>query len=1330
MLSDIDHVASQEKEKLALQRVAEIRRLAVQLHIKQNMSSTASASNGSIDLLRKELIEKTGKILNEFDISQAYDFKLDFQEETMPELVSTLTKLRKFILAQIRLARHVNTIQHNNSNDTSHLYHSGLQQSSINNTMNSPSVMIRDFSNYSTPPKSTSEKYNNNNNNYTYQDQIQNKQKYEEEEKQQRTKRLQVKTPPSSIKNTSANNSAIYNSMHHHYLNISNSSNKEEEKNTSFLELAASTIHSTTNISNSHHEQYHQHPLQQKVSPNYVSRDDKMLLEDSISQYSNHDNDSMDEIDLRVRQEEMMRLRHFRQLAEQRVENKVNAIKNIMEETNHPHTYNNNIKNNIEEAEYHVVQNISPPPAPPQTPPRQIEYKTINNNNDQNDENPLETSLDALMSLASTPLSKLRQEENEIILQNNYVQGDNNYQQQQQQETHYRNVNYMYSPTTNSNHNSITMNTPITPNQMPVPIPINPSTPYAMPSPPKPFRQSTPMAPSSNVNVNSVKQRRNAVPQMSLQLSAEEANRRKRASMIAAQQQQQEYHQQQQPLQMQHHHQQQRRNAVPQMTLQLAAEEANRQKRVSMLAAHQQQQVVTNSNTPSYDRNNNYNRFRQQESSNFIDPEDDMESKQVVSTVKSSRFDQEEVEFKMKNSKVNFYDSKVKLGDISKVSFYESSGVDSSYGGEASAYQRQSYAMNQHQLMHQSHQLRQPQPQQSQQQQYHHHFKNNNQNVATNVHISRRGSVSIIQQQQSPQQQVSPKKLPKSRIPLPRSINIKNVNNNTTTNNNNNNNNISHKTNLLLQSSVERKYDSNFYPPAPSSNIIDNSMAADEDYDVYISDESFLPGSIHKNERKRNNNRNTSNVMNSTTYSNIGNNISNVTLQRPGESFAVAERRVRERLKKKKNEGNVKKKEDAIRKARLKKLEEKTKKAREESMRLRKLKNKKNGYAALAKKQEAEKRKEEKEEKAEAARKKTIERLRKKKIELAKKKKIEDAKRKVEEEKKWKIRDEKVQNFKERRAERARQKRLIEERAARNAARPKPQWNSTTANNNTIGVSAKNNDKDHDNNMNGDNNNNNNDENVNNNEVDGTNDTNKKKKIRKYSKPRPHDLFPKNMQKKRSSGLVPKKVPTVMRMQHRQHVDKKERGKGKQQQHGGGYSNIHQTRSSQRIPSKIPTMVVMAHTNHVAKKHDARGRNTRNLNEKIRNDQEQIEEEVKTMDDSVMSFDDVEKWIHEQEEYFSKSDINPNDDNDTRKTNNSNGNNNSNLIDLNEEQDSITTPFRKKESKSLLKKTLGNRRKSQIIENVEEDDKFLDSLLMDSGSGIGSILSPFKMDDM
>ena len=72
------------------------RRLAV--HILNKYVINRFTSNGSIDLFRKELIEKTGKILNEFDISQAYDFKLDFQEETLPELVSTLTKLRKLFL--------------------------------------------------------------------------------------------------------------------------------------------------------------------------------------------------------------------------------------------------------------------------------------------------------------------------------------------------------------------------------------------------------------------------------------------------------------------------------------------------------------------------------------------------------------------------------------------------------------------------------------------------------------------------------------------------------------------------------------------------------------------------------------------------------------------------------------------------------------------------------------------------------------------------------------------------------------------------------------------------------------------------------------------------------------------------------------------------------------------------------------------------------------------------------------------------------------------------------------------------------------------------------
>ena len=43
--------------------------------------------------------------------------------------------------------------------------------------------------------------------------------------------------------------------------------------------------------------------------------------------------DSIDEIDLRVREQEMLRLRHFRELAEQRVEEKVQRIQNIMNET-------------------------------------------------------------------------------------------------------------------------------------------------------------------------------------------------------------------------------------------------------------------------------------------------------------------------------------------------------------------------------------------------------------------------------------------------------------------------------------------------------------------------------------------------------------------------------------------------------------------------------------------------------------------------------------------------------------------------------------------------------------------------------------------------------------------------------------------------------------------------------------------------------------------------------------------------------------------------------------------------------------------------------------
>ena len=216
-------------------------------------------------------------------------------------------------------------------------------------------------------------------------------------------------------------------------------------------------------------------------------------------------------------------------------------------------------------------------------------------------------------------------------------------------------------------------------------------------------------------------------------------------------------------------------------------------------------------------------------------------------------------------------------------------------------------------------------------------------------------------------------------------------------------------------------------------------------------------------------------------------------------------------------------------------------------------------------------------------------------------------------------------------------------------------------------------------------------------------------------------------------GLCRRKIPTVMKMQHRQHVEKKERGKTTKS--SDGYSNLQQTRgststSNYKIPSKIPTMVVMAHTNHVSKMKHGNVNNTRNGHKN--NVINQADEKVVTMDDSIMSLEDVEKWIYEQEEYFSKSDINEDDTSGTNQDDHGNDGQNNDLIDLNEH----LMEKKVSGSSSLLKKSLGNSQqfvkkiKSTIVENEEEDDKFLDSLLMDSSCGIGSILSPFKMTDL
>ena len=102
---------------------------------------------------------------------------------------------------------------------------------------------------------------------------------------------------------------------------------------------------------------------------------------------------------------------------------------------------------------------------------------------------------------------------------------------------------------------------------MPVPIPINPSTPYAMPSPPKPFRQS----PNPGVLGNGTKQRRNAVPQKSLLASATVATHH---PDITSARLKSDLHEQKPRTKR-------RRNAVPKQLLEASAETATREPKVS-----------------------------------------------------------------------------------------------------------------------------------------------------------------------------------------------------------------------------------------------------------------------------------------------------------------------------------------------------------------------------------------------------------------------------------------------------------------------------------------------------------------------------------------------------------------------------------------------------------------------------------------------------------------------------------------------------------------------------------------------------------------------------
>ena len=92
-------------------------------------------------------------------------------------------------------------------------------------------------------------------------------------------------------------------------------------------------------------------------------------------------------------------------------------------------------------------------------------------------------------------------------------------------------------------------------------------------------------------------------------------------------------------------------------------------------------------------------------------------------------------DFKLRNSKVNFYDSKVQLGDISKVTYYESSGIDTSYGGDTFVSQQPVSSPIPIETTVKKTPITGP--------------SIKNENCVTNVHISRRGSVTISQHEES-----------------------------------------------------------------------------------------------------------------------------------------------------------------------------------------------------------------------------------------------------------------------------------------------------------------------------------------------------------------------------------------------------------------------------------------------------------------------------------------------------------------------------------------------------------------------------------------------------
>ena len=129
----------------------------------------------------------------------------------------------------------------------------------------------------------------------------------------------------------------------------------------------------------------------------------------------------------------------------------------------------------------------------------------------------------------------------------------------------------------------------------------------------------------------------------------------------------------------------------------------------------------------------------------------------------------------------------------------------------------------------------------------------------------------------------------KSRIPLPRSINVKPNGSRRTAE-------ISHKKNVLLQSSVERKYDSTFYPASPPSPYGEPGRL----FELSINDESdsFLPGKIDNHNNTVRSNDSSTTKRRNIKHSNKSN--ASVVMQRPGESFCDSGKACQRKIKKEK----------------------------------------------------------------------------------------------------------------------------------------------------------------------------------------------------------------------------------------------------------------------------------------------------------------------------------------------------------------------------------------------------------------------------------------------